>query len=280
MSYKDLGQAPLTYLYLDDSGSRNPDHGTAPRPNQLPFDYFAMGGYLIDAEHHDALAERVRSFTARWAFQPPLHSVRIRGRRSNFAWLGTVSEADVERFMTELSDLVATAPITVLGCVVDRPGYNARYKDLYEGRRWSMCKTTFSIAVERAAKFTLDRGRRLRVICEETGRTEDNAIKGYYRAMREGGMPFDAAKSAAYNPLETQDFSRVLAGLDFKNKKSEHVQVADLVLYPMARAGYQSDYRPYTLMKEANILVDCHLSPDDVPLRGIKYSCFPDVAPA
>lgn len=270
----DSNQSPLTYLYLDDSGSRNPDHGAKPIPNPPPFDYFAMGGFMVDAEHHEAIADSVLDFASRWGFELPLHSVRIRRRRDNFKWLGTASGAEVERFMAELSCLVTTAPITVLGCVVDRPGYNARYKHIYEGRRWQMCKTAFTITVERATRVALARGRRLRVICEETGRAEDRAIRSYFRALRESGMPFDVGRSAVYGPLTARNFGQALASLDFKSKTSEHIQVADLVVYPLARAGYQADYRPFIAMREARVLIDCHLQPHEVALKGIKYSCF------
>jgi hypothetical protein len=271
-------QPPLTYLYLDDSGSRNPDHGNG--QSTARFDCFAMGGFLVDAEHHDALAASVRDFTARWDFEPPLHSVRIRGRRKNFAWLGQVSDGEASRFLSELSALVTSAPITVVGCVVDRPGYNARYRHLYEGRRWKMCKTAFTITVERAARLALSRGRRLRVVCEATARVEDSAIRDYYRDLRAEGMPFNPATSAVYNPLSGEDFRRLLAGLDFKGKKSEHMQVADLVLYPVARSGYEPDYRSFREMRDAGRLIDCQIPPQDSVLMGIKYSCFAALTPA
>ena len=50
-----------------------------------------------------------------------------------------------------------------LACVVDRPGYDARYREKYGRRQWHLCQTAFSIVVERAAKYARDSGRKLRV---------------------------------------------------------------------------------------------------------------------
>ena len=38
------------------------------------------------------------------------------------------------------------------------------------------------------------------------------------------------------------------------------IQIADLVLYPMAKGGYDSDYRPYKKLKESGKLIDCLLT--------------------
>jgi hypothetical protein len=51
------------------------------------------------------------------------------------------------------------------------------------------------------------------------------------------------------------------------------IQIADLVLYPMAKGGYDPDNRPYRKRKESGKLIDCLLTEDQIPLRGIKYSC-------
>ena len=59
-------------------------------------------------------------------------------------------------------------------------------------------------------------------------------------------------------------------------KKTPMIQVADLVLYPMAKAAYDPTYRPYVKLEQAGKLINCHLAQNDIPLRGIKYSCFDD----
>jgi hypothetical protein len=52
------------------------------------------------------------------------------------------------------------------------------------------------------------------------------------------------------------------------------VQIADLYLYPIARGGYQPMYSPYVQLRENKKLVDDHLSAEELPHLGIKYSCF------
>ncbi|RWM07064.1 hypothetical protein [Mesorhizobium sp.] len=47
-----------------------------------------------------------------------------------------------------------------------------------------------------------------------------------------------------------------------------------LLLFPMAVGGYEQDYIAYRLLVRDKMLVDCHLKPEDLPMRGIKYSCF------
>src|SRR3546814_8714594 len=41
------------------------------------------------------------------------------------------------------------------------------------------------------------------------------------------------------------------------------LQIADLVLFPMAKAGYAPEYRPYAKLAEAGKLIDFHLRPED-----------------
>ena len=54
------------------------------------------------------------------------------------------------------------------------------------------------------------------------------------------------------------------------------LQIADLYLYPMAKAGYDRSYRPYRALMEAGRLIDAILPAEDRPMLGIKYNCFED----
>ena len=42
----------------------------------------------------------------------------------------------------------------------------------------------------------------------------------------------------------------------------------------MAKGGYDPSYRPYKKLMEAEKLIDSHVPEDQIPFRGIKYSCF------
>jgi hypothetical protein len=57
-------------------------------------------------------------------------------------------------------------------------------------------------------------------------------------------------------------------------KKVPMAQIADLVLYPMAKGGYDPNYRPYRRLIEASRLMDALLEPEEHPTLGVKYSCF------
>jgi hypothetical protein len=197
--------APLIYLYLDDSGSRKPDRARAARAS--PYDYFAIGGFMVDAENDEPLKSRVTSFLAEWRIQGALHSTAIRNHRRNFAWLGEAGQDRCVAFYNALSSLILSLPITIIGRVIDRDGYNLRYRDGYGDQRWRLCKTAFSIAVERAARFAISRGRRLKIICEMSGEAEDLAIRHYYRSLRTEGMPFSSQGSANYDPMSTSDIA-------------------------------------------------------------------------
>src|SRR5579885_2576175 len=66
-----------------------------------------------------------------------------------------------------------------------------------------------------------------------------------------------------------------LIGTPRRHKKtSVFCQMADLVLYPIARAKYDPQYRPFQFLKHAGKLVVCVVLSDEIELLGTKYSCF------
>jgi hypothetical protein len=259
-------------LYLDDTGNRRLDH--KPNYQPPPFDFFGLGGVLINEEDEGAARELHATFCAGWSIDYPLHSCSIRSRSKRFSWLRDLSEGDLERFHTSLEELILACPIICIAAVIDRPGYNARYAAKYAGERWRLCKTAFTILVERSARVAIERRRKLRVCPEKTGLKEDGYLQGYYNDLKATGMPFDDNNSSIYKPLSADEFAHALYEFRLKEKSSPLSQIADLALYPMARGGYEPDYRPYRRLREAGKLIDCGLSPDEVPRRGIKYSCF------
>ena len=42
----------------------------------------------------------------------------------------------------------------------------------------------------------------------------------------------------------------------------------------MAKGGYDPTYRPYKKLAESGKLIDTHVPEEQIPFRGIKYSCF------
>jgi len=237
-------------------------------------DCFALGGILVFENDIDKLIKSHKTFMATWKLGYPLHSAAIRGQRRAFSWLRTEPEratgflADLERFLVSL-------PVLGIACVIDRPGYVARYSERYGGQPWLMCKTAFAILVERAAKYARRTDAQLEIFFEQAGEAEDTDIKAYGRALKHEGMPFDVNTSQRYDALRAEDFRVLILGEPReRTKKTPMIQVADLYLYPMAKGGYEPAYRPYQALMAAGRLIDTTLTAEERPLLGIKYSCF------
>lgn len=260
-------------LAIDDTGSR--DLTDTPLPvRDDKMDCFGLGGVLIAADKLPRLLKAHKGFCADWNINYPLHSTNIRGKRGNFQWLKTSSRSD--EFMSQLNDMLINLPIAVTGAIINRPGYFNRYRTKYEGTSWHLDKTAFTILTERAAKVADSQHRRLSIIFEESGPREDKAIKQYTLDLKASGCPFRPETREKYNPLSGDDYSRIVDGMPRRQtKKSALLQVADLVLYPVAKAGYGPTYRPYLALKEKGRLIDDQLSDENMrETCGIKYSCF------
>jgi len=121
--------ARVLNFYMDDSGTRKPDR------KPLAYDpkareFFALGGILINEEDEGPARKLYSDFCGRWSISYPLHSVEIRHSSANFGWLKRKTD-EYQRFMNELSRLLATMNVTGLACVIDRPGYDGRYRAKY-----------------------------------------------------------------------------------------------------------------------------------------------------
>ena len=261
-------------LYFDDTGSRNPDHN--PFVRQDGMDCFGLGGVLVKGEDVSSIWEAHKTFCASWNIDYPLHSSKIRGGQGKFGWLKKPENAGT--FYPELNSFLLGQPIIGLACVIDRPGYVARYEGVHRERLWLMCKTAFCILIERAAKYADRQGRKLEIFFEETGKAEDRDIIGYMRELKASGNPFDPGRAGAYAPLSAGDYRRIVLGApQRRTKKVPLIQLADLMLYPMAKGGYDPLYRPYVALRQANKLIDDVLPVAAQAERGIKYSCFPSL---
>lgn len=259
-------------LYLDDSGTRNPDR--KPDPNR-PMDWFALGGVLINEEDEETARSAHKSFCEKWNITSPLHSSEIRQMEGNFRWLRSLSEGDRKTFMEELSAFLLSIPVVGHACVIDRSGYDARYREKYGRQTWMLCRTAFTVLCERSAKFALDGGRKLRVFPEATDKKADRYVRTYYSELKQSGMNhFSATNSAQYAPLSPEQLNETLYDLKFKDKTSPLAQIADLYLYPLARGGYQPEYMPYAMLNQNHKIIDCMLDESARASLGVKYSCF------
>ena len=164
---------------------------------------------------------------------------------ATFAWLATDPGRESE-FLADLEATILGLPIIGAACVVDRPGYVARYAAKYD-QPWLLCKTAYAILIERAAKFARSRGHVLKIFYEGAGRNEDRDLEEYTKLLRSRGMPFDRNNAMPYDGLEAVDFQSIILGEPQRiTKKVPMVQIADMILYPIAKGGYEPNYRPYS----------------------------------
>lgn len=256
-------------LFLDESGSRKPN----PK-DQAHF--FALGGVFLERQNEEVVESLIASFKSRWQINPhvPLHGSEIRSKKKNFAWLGKLPETEQEGFFEDLTQTITQCPVVVHACVVSRSGYLERYFQQYGQNTWEMTKSAFSILIERAAKFAATQHGSIMVYYEEAGKVEDDLMEQYFKELRTSGHPFNPATAQKYNPTPADDLSSLLRGIEGRKKSDAVLQLADLCLYPVVTSRAQSDNRAYTAMKNAKMLVDCHLESNQVEFLGIKYYCF------
>src|SRR5262249_9171562 len=117
-----------------------------------------------------------------------------------------------------------------------------------------LCKTAFSVVVERAAKYARSIGHRLRVLPERCNSKDDKILEGYYSDLKAGGLPFSGETSGKYAPLTSEQFRDTLYEFRPKQKSSPMAQLADIYLWPICMGGYHRSNRTYArLWKTASL---------------------------
>lgn len=264
---------PSFSLYLDDSGVRYPDRKPA-LDRHDGMDCFALGGLLIETEALAALTADYDRLTSRYGIGYPLHSHKIRARKDTFRWLES-DPVTAAAFYQDLERFLCGIPGYAVGCCIDRPGYHARYAGLYGKDPWKLCKSAYAIVVERAAKWAIRHERKLIVFVEQTGKREDSDIARYHRDMLAQGMYFHKERSGKYDPLSGPDLAKTLMkNPNFVKKDNKAAQVADLILYPIVKGGYDPTYRPYRMLWDAGKIIDSVLEEEERLALGVKYYCF------
>lgn len=141
-----------------------------------------------------------------------------------------------------------------------------------------MCKTAYSILIERVVKYVESKGGVLEICFEQVGKSEDAAIYKYTRDLKEQGSPFDKDRSIEYIELENNNYKSTLLGNPKrKTKNNLFIQIADLYLYPMIKRKYDSLYPPWLALFKNKKVIDACLRKTQYKTLGIKYSCFDEV---
>jgi hypothetical protein len=259
-------------FYMDDSGTRTPNRKPLPfNPHERNF--FALGGVLINEEDEASARKAHDDFCERWRLDYPLHSVEIRHSAGRFSWLRRETN-EYELFMRDLTRLLTSIDVLGLACVIDRAGYDARYREKYGRRQWHLCQTAFCISVERAAKFARRHGRKLRVMPERSCRADERRLANYFEALKTSGPPFEQASSSIYAPLSGAEFAETLHEIRFKSKSSPLGQIADIFLWPLVMSAYRESNRACVALRNAGRFIESRLSAEDVERCGSKRSCF------
>lgn len=259
-------------LYLDDSGTRNPDRHIKQNINS-GYDWFALGGVMIRESDEQQAREAHAAFCSEWDIKDPLHSSEIRMRTNNFSSIASWPKPKQNLFYEKLGEFLTNQPVIGIACVIDRPGYQDRYLEKYGRNRWALCKTAFSVVVERALKYAVSQKCKLRVLPERSSKKDDGLLRSYFDSLKKDGNPF-SGDSTKYQPLDAAHYGEGLYDFKTKFKSSPITQIADLYLYPMCRGGYDEGYKPYLDLKNKNRLINCHLEIEHISSSGIKYSCF------
>ncbi len=261
-------------LYIDESGSRMPNRDPDKKHNPK---WFGMGGILFNEEDKVPVEQLHADFYSRQKLRKDicLHSYDIRQKKEKFAFLQ--EDRAYEKFMGDLSDTLIQMPVIGTGCIIDQAGYHNRYQNKYREDMWWLCKTAFSICVERAVKYALLKDRKLRVNVERSDPATDKKVETYFNDIKNEGMPFHSENMGKYNPLKINDFKETLYDFKLKQKQSIPMQIADLFLYPICRGGYERNYLPHNLLEQKQKLINQNVDDSRIQEMGIKYSCFESI---
>jgi hypothetical protein len=269
------GNPPVFCLYLDDSGARALDRLKA-TANEHPR-WFALGGFVVAEADEKRCVADYDAFRAAWPeTSGPLHMTDMRANRKNWGWLGKMESGRRESFWSSYHEFICGLPVAALGCVIHRPGYLARgYGSRTGDAKWNLCRTAFNIAVERAAKFAIHKGGRLRVKYEGCNRDADQAFKNYFALLKNDfGLGFNAQTAAKHSPLDPRRLAAALIDLERKDKQSRLMQIADTYVIALARGAYYRDDELYAKMAQAGRLTEQQVPSPMADTLGVKYYCF------
>lgn len=266
-------------LFFDDSGSKSVDIEKDPQSF-----WFAQGGYIIRNDNIEILTTNINDFIIKWTLKlgrsiPPLHSNDIRRKKEGFEFLK--DPLTYSQFMGDLTQLISSAPIYIIGSIISRKGYlEYTSSQGYINSVWNYYDTAYPILIERSLKFINSiegDDFNLYVVGEKTGKHEDKHIANIHDNLIKGHNYFKPETSSKYGYFD--DYFKI-KGLKFNNKSSKLLQIADLVLYPICQAIISVNqssgliYHPFIQLNDAGMLINNHIDFEQIKYKGIKYYCF------
>jgi len=207
------------YLFLDESG----DHGLSSLDPNFPV--FVLCGILISDTKYIQLRDAINSLKNKiWGNKEVIfHSSDIRKCEKEFKVLFNL---DIKKiFYDELDKIIVDSDYTVISVAINKAEYIKTYgklnNDVYE--------LSFSLLIERMV-FYLDDipvNKRVQLVIEKRGRTEDRKLTKHYDKLMSNGTGFVSSDRLKHLGLR----------INFRSKAQNinGLQMADLVAYPIAR---------------------------------------------
>lgn len=258
-------------FYMDETGNRH--HDKKADASRINKDWFAFGGVIVRSEDAENMKQSVRDFGSRWRLRTPAHITDMLAQKKGFAWLGTRSQEEVEKFWDDWRRVLCDSPAIGLGCVIDRPGYVKRgYLESYNDK-WLLCRSAFDIAVERAAKIARLEDRKLHIVFESDPAMNDK-VKSYFQNLKTNGLAFDGERSNRYAPLTKEQFAETLGRIDHKPKEHPILQIADSYIYAIARHKYEQRYWLWRHLRDRKRIADFAVPDGMSKTLGVKHYCF------
>lgn len=219
MSFDACLSSSRFLAFFDECG----DHSLVKINPQLPL--FLLCTVIVDRQAYaEKVIPAIGAFKLRYFAHEGvnLHSRDIRKAEGPFAILQNAAVR--ERFMTELTALIAAMPATVFATAINKHGFVARYG--HEAR--NPYNVALEYSFERVLHFMEAQGEtHLPVIAEARGKQEDNALQAsFYKLLSQG---------THYN--EAERFRKLVCPISFRRKNDNiaGIQLADLCAHPIAR---------------------------------------------
>lgn len=214
MSYSDY------IIYADESGS--PILGS----DIQDFPIFVLVFLIVGKAHYcDSIVPALQrlKFDFVGHDQLVLHERDIRRQNGNFAFL-QVSATEREKFLNQISEIVAVAEFSLACTIIDKKRLALRYS-----RPWSPYDLALTFCMEKAAKHLCElgeSGKTVDVIFEARGSNEDRHLELEFRRIADGtprvGSPSFQVSQFEWRPHFAD-----------KRTNSSGLQLADLSARPL-----------------------------------------------
>jgi len=203
-------------IYVDESG----DHGLDSIDPQYPVFVLAFCIFHKN-DYMQIISPAIQQFKFKYFGHDMviLHEYEIRKAKDEF---GILFHKEIrEPFMTDLNQLVADSPFTLIASVIKKEALKQKY--IYPANPYHIA---LGFGLERVYRFLEGNGQAgevTHVIVEKRGRREDDELELEFRRVRDGGNYFS----------RQLPFQIVFAD---KKTNSSGLQLADLVARPIGRA--------------------------------------------